>query len=202
MFSENKISLIITFLLFLSCTQRRHEPGQLSPFEQDSLWGYKDTHGTVVIEPQYYVAHDFSTHGIAAVADGSGWSYIDVKGNVVIKPYLYDNGPDYFQEGLARFTKDNKFGFFDEKGQVQIKPKFDFALPFFEGLAVVGMDCQVIQEGEHNVTSGGKWGFINNKGKLVIPLNFDRAESFEKDKARVILNGRWITINKAGKIIK
>jgi len=27
---------------------------------------------------------------------------IDKKGKVLIRPYLYDNGPDPFQEGLAR----------------------------------------------------------------------------------------------------
>ena len=95
-----------------------HAAPVLSAFEDPAsgLWGYRDARGAVVIEPRFLVAQDFSAHGIAAVADAVGWKIIDQRGAVLIpQPYLVDNGPDPFQEGLARFVEGGRIGFFDRE---------------------------------------------------------------------------------------
>ncbi len=168
------------------------------PFEAQGKWGYRDAKGKVVIPARYEAAQPFLPEGIAAVADKNGWAYIDAQGRVVIRPFLFDNGPDYFREGLARFVTGGEFGFFDRRGKVIIPARFSFALPFSEGLAAVCADCKEVPEGEHKAMRGGKWGYINRQGALVIPAQFEEAGSFEKGRARVKLGGQWRSINPRG----
>ena len=175
--------------------------GKLAPFEEGGKWGYKDEGGKVIINPQYSVAGDFSSEGIAAVVDHAGWAYINRKGKVVIRPFIVDNGPDYFREGVARFIEQGRFGFFDRTGKVVIKPQFDFAGSFHEGLAVICAGCRSRKVGELNFWEGGRWGYINKQGEIVIAPKFDSARPFENGKAGVKLNGESFCINKEGRAI-
>jgi hypothetical protein len=169
------------------------------PFEQSGLWGYRTPAGKPVIEPRFEVALPFSPEGIAAVVDREGWAYIDRTGAILIRPYVFDNGPDYFQEGLARFTAAGKIGFFDKRGRVAIPARFAFALPFSEGRAAVCEDCREVSPAEHRAVEGGRWGFIDRAGALVIPIQFDEGQSFAHGKARVRTAGQWKFIDRSGK---
>jgi hypothetical protein len=188
------VALIV--LLFATVSEAGQKP---VPFEQDSLWGYWDKAGKVVIPPRFLVAKDFSPEGIAAVADDQGWAYIDRTGRIVIRPFLFDNGPDYFRDGLARFVVGGHFGFFDKWGRIVIPARFDFAESFSNGRAPVCFGCREVQEGEHRLLVGGKWGFIDLKGVLLIPAGYDEVRSFRNGKADVRIGMQWQTINKAGK---
>ena len=198
-FMRVTIMLIVIAVLF-----PLHTPAQtthLLPFEKNGRWGYRTAEGKVAIEPRFAVANSFSPEGIAAVVDEEGWAYIDRGGRIVIRPFVFDNGPDYFAEGLARFTADGKFGFFDKRGRVAIPSKFSFAKPFSEGRAAVCDGCRNIAEGEHRRVQGGRWGFINRAGNLVIPVQFEDAGSFKKGRARVKLGGHWKYIDQKGAVM-
>lgn len=192
----------LLFFLLFNCARPPDETGsKLVPFEQDEKWGYKNESGQVAIQPQFILANGFSVAGIAVVLDGKGWAYIDKKGKIVIRPYIFDNGPDHFQEGLARFTLDDKFGFFDQTGKVAIKPRFDFVTPFREGLAAICQGCKEKLIGEHGFMESGSWGYINQKGEIVIPPQFEEARSFINGQAEVKREGKWIRIDKTGTVI-
>ncbi len=199
---SSPVLLLLALCWLGAATAFAMEP--LFPFEDPGthLWGYRNPRGAVVIAPRFSVAQDFSNRGIAAVADESGWKYINRQGKTIIRPYLLDNGPDPFREGLARFREAGKVGFFDERGKVVIGARFAFAAPFSEGRAVFCQGCREQEEGEHRSIQGGLWGFIDRKGRIVITPRFDKAESFQEGKARVMLNGRWITIDRQGRRIK
>jgi hypothetical protein len=156
---------VVLAMLFASLAAQ----AQLVPFEKGDLWGYKDRHGKVAIEPRYPMAGRFS-RGIAPVVIGDTWAYIDSTGKVIVRPFVYDNGPDYFHEGLARYVEDRKIGFFDRHGRIVIKAQFDFAEPFSHGRAKVCQGCRKVAAGEHFTMEGGKWGFIDRAGRLVIPF--------------------------------
>lgn len=173
----------------------------LVPFKQDGKWGYRDNSGNVVISPRFELAHKFSPEGIAAVVDEKGWAYIDRAGHIAVRPLVVDNGPDYFREGLARFSRDGKVGFFDRHGKVVIHPLYAHAEPFFEGRAAVCEGCTAIEEGEHRAVRGGKWGFIDRAGRLVIPLRFAGAGNFENSRARVRLATEWLYIDRDGRTV-
>ena len=75
---------------------------QLYLFKEGKLCGYKDKHGNVIIEPQFYVAHEYS-EGLAVVSI-SQWGdgqcgYIDETGTIVI-PCIYYNAFG-FKNGVA-----------------------------------------------------------------------------------------------------
>jgi len=192
--------LLGAFLLspFLCAVAAEKSGAALTAFESKGKWGYQDGRGRIVIPARYDTVQPFLPEGIAAVADQSGWAYIDAQGKVLIRPFIFDNGPDYFHEGLARFVIQGRFGFFDRHGKVVIPARFDFALPFAEGLAAFCTGCKEITEGEHKAVRGGQWGFIDRKGQAVIPAKFEEARGFEKGRARVKLGGRWGFVDRSG----
>jgi hypothetical protein len=191
--------VLLVFSGFLAQANARQTG--LVPFEENGLWGYTDAAGKAVIRPQFQVAEEFSPQGLAAVVDDDGWAYINTQGKVVIRPFVVDNGPDYFSEGLARFTRNRKFGFFDEWGKVVIPPKFDFASPFSEGLAAFCEGCKEEPVGEHRVVKDGKWGFINRQGEIVIAPKFDEVEIYDGGRARAKWDGQWHSIDKKGRVV-
>ncbi len=64
----------------------------------DGLWGFIDITGTVVVEPVYEIADEFS-EGLAAVWMSDSWGYIDSTGAVAIEPTFADAWG--FSDGLA-----------------------------------------------------------------------------------------------------
>ena len=172
------------------------------PFMDNGYWGFKFLDGTVAIEPRFLLARPFNSRGIAAVVDDSGWIYIDRDGKKLIRPFIFDNGPDYFSEGLARFLENNKIGFFDEAGRIMIEARFQFVLPFSEGMAAFcegGIEDYI---GEHAVFQNGKWGYIDKTGEIVVEALYEHAENYANGEAIVKKNGRTFILNKQGKIIR
>ena len=160
---------------------------QLKLFENDGLYGYMDQQNHIVIDARYPAAMEFSEYGIAAVADSSGWAYINELGNILIRPYIYDNGPDYFNEGLARYVEDGKIGFFDEYGKVVIKAQWDFAYPFEDGKAAICNGCKITADNEHSSVTGGEWGYIDKAGKIIVPLGSVKSDSVFTAPAKIKL---------------
>ncbi len=152
--------------------QWQPDPAGLQPFEDPASgrFGYRSSDGAVVIEPRFPFAMPFNRGGIAAAAAEDGWIYINRAGEEMLRPFVYDNGPDYPSEGLARFEDEGRIGFHDAAGQVIIPARWDFAEPFSEGRASVCMGCKRKAMGEHFMMEGGEWGAINVRGELVVPL--------------------------------
>lgn len=112
-------------------------------------------------------------HAQSLVQDEQGWVYVNEQGKPILRPFIYDNGPDYFEEGLARFVDKGKMGFHDQALNIQIPARYDFAFPFVDGKAEAGMDCQFTQEGEHRSVRCQHWETIPNplSGSKDQPLN-------------------------------
>lgn len=82
--------------------------------------------------------------------------------------YLFDNGPDYPQEGRYRIRLNGKIGFADEEtGAIVVAPIYDCAFPYEDGKASVGFGCKEESDGEHRWWSGGKWQDIDRQGKVI-----------------------------------
>jgi hypothetical protein len=188
----------VVLLFTAGCSRSQPHDPDLKPFESGGLWGFRDGRGEVVIPAKFVVAREFSAGGVAAVVDGSEWVYIDRTGKRLLTPLVVDNGPDYFCEGLARFVRARKVGFFDERGRVVIEPRFDFALPFSEGLSAFCEGCREVSDGEHKRVAGGKWGFLDTSGRTAIPAAYEAVEPFSDGFGRVRVDGRWIRIDRRG----
>lgn len=87
--------------------------------------------------------------------------------------YQFDNGDDYFCEGLQRIVnKDGKIGFADSLGNVVIEPRFAFAFPFEDGYAKVTDKGKSEPVGEHRTWVSDSWYYIDHEGNTY-PEIFD-----------------------------
>jgi len=164
-------------------------------FDDNGRFGYKNKSGEIVLAATYQMANDF-VNGMAEVVDDQGWAYINGNGEVIARPFIYDNGPDYFREGLARYVEEDKIGFLNEKGIKVISSDFDFAKPFDNGLSLVCLECRpksiTHESGEHWTTVGGKWGIINTKGEWVLPCKYTEVKDFGKGVVGYKEGEKWI----------
>lgn len=169
------IAIFVVGAVVLVCVTAR--AGTLQPHEDEKTrdWGYVDTEtGQTVLEHTYALALEFNSHGRAFVVDEDGWVCIDEKGRVLLRPFIFDNFPDEFSQGLARFVRDGKMGYFNEKCEVVIPADYDFTMPFEHGRAEVCRGCKKEYCGEHYTVEGGKWGCVDTTGKVIVPLQTGR----------------------------
>lgn len=179
----NKVLLLISIIPVLAFSQEKEV---LRYFKtKESLVGVKNQKGEIIIPAQFKIYSDLKdgevVEGETILFDGNktggnqeknAWGYVyDRKGDFLYQPFMYDNGPDYFVEGLRRFVKNGKIGFADRNGKVIIEPKHDFVDYFNYGYASFcdGCDWEKTDD-EHKSIVGGKWGMMNTKGETVPPL--------------------------------
>lgn len=177
-----KVLLIISLIPMISYSQKKDV---LKYFiSKDSLVGVKNQKGEIIVPAQFRVFSNIENgelvEGETIHFDGSkkgeereknAWGYIyDRKGNFLYQPFLYDNGADYFQEGVRRFVKNGKMGFADRNGTTVIEATHDFVFPFNYGYASFcdGCDWEKTDD-EHKAVVGGTWGIMNDKGETVQP---------------------------------
>lgn len=178
---------------------------RLIPKEVGGKYGYIDSLGNTIIEPQFDYAYPFS-EGRALVMMGKDphgkYGYIDPSGKLVV-PVIYDRA-NGFSEGLASVGTGDangmmvfQNGFIDPDGQVVIPLTLYQAGDFHEGLALYAED--------HNNTM--EWGFIDKSGKVRIPAEFDTYEycGFRKGLAPVRLRNDgdeiWGFIDRTGDLV-
>jgi hypothetical protein len=102
------------------------------------------------------------------------WSYVR-RGVIPVPVETMDNGPDYFEDGLARSRVGGKIGYIDRKLNLVIPATYDGAYPFRDGVAVVCTACTIVydrtvSEGERSWYEGGQWGRIDRSGRVVSPF--------------------------------
>lgn len=176
---------------------------------QTELWGFQNSVGTQVISARYEniffnksqpcfvdAKPDSIPHHMAAVEKDRRIWWIDRSGKPLFESYKFDNGPDYFEEGLSRIIQNDKFGFINKDGHIIIEPKYDFASPFRGGCAYVCQGCwrsfpsntkfPVVRLGfpedpEHvSQVVGGRWGAITSLGTEVVTLKLKSYKEVDK----------------------
>jgi len=82
-------------------------------------WGYIDTLGNMVIQPQYDMAYSFYEN-ITSVKEGEKWGFINKKGELVIKS-KYDYAYPFFHGvaniGIGEDFRTRKWGYIDTLGE-------------------------------------------------------------------------------------
>lgn len=102
------------------------------------------------------------------------WFYLR-RGVAPVPVESMDNGPDIFEDGLARARVGSKIGYIDRKLNLVIPAIYDGAYPFRDGVAVVCTACTYVPdttatEGERGGYAGGQWGRLDRKGRVVSPF--------------------------------
>lgn len=111
----------------------------------------------------------FGEDGLAVMRFKGSIFYINKSGKTAPTIY-FDNGADYFVEGLARTTRKGKIGFMDMRLNVVIAPAYDFATPFSDGKAKVCNGCRKQSSDEHWEMVGGEWGEIDKSGNFTAAM--------------------------------
>ena len=170
---------VIALILHLPNFAQINEKSEtLYPVFVNGKYGYVNSHGEIVIKPQFDKANKFQ-NGLGLVtieakniSDTPGHydyimgkqGYVDKTGKFVIPPGKYYLAED-FSEGLAGVgvndcKKDYCYGYIDTTGKVVIEPQFQTVGEFHEGTADVRMP-------------NDKWGVIDKTGKFIIPPIYD-----------------------------
>lgn len=126
----------------------------------------------VTVNKKHLESLAFNPTGLAEIRINDSLYYINKQGKLA-RSYFFDNGADYFVEGLSRTVQQNKFGFINTNLDTVIEPVYDFAFPFSNGLSKVCIGCTDIKAGEHTEMQNGKWGMIDKSGNVVIEITYE-----------------------------
>lgn len=158
--------------------------GRLIPFLENSLWGYKNTSGEIVILPAFSAANEFDGNVAFAAKDGL-YGLIDRSGAWIAEP-AWSSVSD-FAEGMAAVEKDGKWGYIDASGNIKIDYSYREAGPFGCGRAAV--------------RTASSFGYIDVMGNIAISEKWSSANVFSNDLAFVSLSSKSYIIDKVGKAL-
>ena len=120
-----------------------------------------------------YFGTDTLTHYANVIEHPNDSTYgryiaIDRNQNVLFDLVIYDNGPDYYNEGMVRVLRNGKMGYANKYGQVVIPCEFDFARHFKNGVAEVTYQAKESMDmDEHRLVESDEWFLIDKKGNKV-----------------------------------
>ena len=162
----NKTTFLIIFLLlspYADC-QTLHALHDST----STRYGFKNKTGKVVVEPQFIFALEPHCRNLLFGVTDSGLIAINTKGEFLFKAYPFDNGPDYFSNGLTRVVRDNRIGYANKEGKIVVPPTFLYAEPFNNGRAKVS---QVERHTQHDPKICNHYhetyDFVNKRGRIV-----------------------------------
>lgn len=153
----------------------------LVSFSNDSVFtpgtscGYRNLKGEVII-PKGKYNHCFTDtfKNFAFVSDNkltnSKIVAISRNENILFDAYMFDNGPDWIEDGLFRILRNGKIGYANKNGVIVIEPKFECAEQFENGVARVALNCKLVKDksdSEHSAMESDSWFFIDKKGNKV-----------------------------------
>lgn len=111
---------------------------------------------------------EFDADGIAAVY-ASGQHYYLRRDGSQLPVISYDNGPDYFSEGVTRAVVDGRLGYYDIHLQPAFTARFDWGWPFENGVAEVCDGCRLgtpDSDGHTSLIGGERYRIDRNGQRL------------------------------------
>jgi WG containing repeat len=197
--------LVLTFLFLCLLTFGQKSQDYLVSYTDTSsgrnLIGFKTIKGQIVINAKYSFVYTDTFYKMAVVKADFKWLCINRNEKIILTPFIFDNGPDYVEEGLFRFVENNKIGFANLDGDKIISAQFDFATPFENGLSkyTLGGHREYEKGGEHWYWIGGyENGYLNKFGD-----RFKKISEMEKDKRQAwTTKNIHVLLNRDGQIIK
>lgn len=162
---------------------------QLFPIQQSNKWGFINSSGDMVIEPQFDIVDRFSKNRAPFGSRVNGkWGFIDAAGQVVVEP-RFDNAYPFFG-GRAKIKQGRRSGFVDHNGR-DVGRRFIQVSSFYEERAFG-------KGGDH------QWRMIDFDGNVMTNDSFRNVGSFSEGLAA--FSGRNYTeqagfIDREGKVV-
>jgi WG containing repeat len=139
------------------------------------------TRASLRISQKHLAKMSYTTNGLASAFIDGHWYYVRPDGDL-LQVVTFDNGADYFSEGLTRSLVRGKIVYFDSKFHQVIPPKYDWGWPFEAGRALVCIGCKPVKSDDdgHGSLDGGRWGFIDKSGKEIVRVALTRAQAMSQ----------------------
>jgi hypothetical protein len=159
----------------LSCMYIGHPPASelLGPHKACARWA----DGRLDVAPAMRKRLTYGKYGLGqllVLGGGGGWRYIKKNGET-LPVVTFDNGADYFTEGLARGIVDGGIVYFDPDFHQVIGPYADGS-PFKNGRAAVCQGCSK----SDGTSRDGRWGFIDRTGRVVLSIAMTQSQAAER----------------------
>jgi len=127
----------------------------------------KPKQNSTYLDKKHFEKLDFSIVELQKVMVDKNWYYVRKDGKA-IQVITDKNGEgDVFKEGLARTRINGKIGFFNKNLDIVLPPVYDYAFPFYDGIAEICVGCKEHGEEEHRMIEGGVWKSIDRTGLIV-----------------------------------
>ena len=168
-----KLLIIVPYIiLFVRCSEKI-DLTTYYKIKVDGKYGYIDSTGKIIIQPQYFKT-DYFSEGLAMV----------VVDTIFVTPKkklfnLFGDTSSYYRP----FSKIYKYGYINSKNEFVIKPKLIYKLPLDERKLIFThfKEGLVIYQNDKNLL----YGYMNHDGDTVIPAKFVTAEPFSDSLALV-----------------
>ncbi|MCB0663097.1 MAG: WG repeat-containing protein, partial [Saprospiraceae bacterium] len=145
---------------------------------EDCTWGFIDTLGRMVIQPQFEYAMDCLSEVIICKYNEK-WGAVNFEGKQLI-PFEFDDIHFLEQTGnriIRVYKREEKYGLIDTSGQIKISAVFD--------------EIGSFSEGKLAVKRNNFWGFVNKLGQEIVPCRFQKVENFSEGLAAVKIGNNW-----------
>jgi hypothetical protein len=140
--------------------------------KEESLWGYINEEGKIVIEPKYEWAQKYSKDKAIVQISKGHYGIIDKEGKLLNEIYndnITDLSDDIFVYSEADGNYGQKCGYMTVDGKVILDAVYSEAEEYEDGLAIVNV-AQSFESG---------YGVINKKGEFVIPAMYPQITSLK-----------------------
>ena len=172
---------VLCLALCLSCAvccgaASESDETELFPVKVSELWGYADSEGRIVIEPQWAEAGEFTAHAaFAALQSDAGQNpghlfpsdgLIDRNGSYILEPkYIIIEEKDIY---YISDSTEQHCGYYDKDSGFYLPPQYERILDGFPYFMKPGKSSLIA------AMQNGKWGFIRREtGETALPFIYD-----------------------------
>ncbi len=156
--------------------------------KKGSKYGFVNSNGTLLLEPQFSDASNFS-ESLAAVSKDGKWGYIDGFTRMVIPP-KFDTAGD-FHNGVAVVSVKGKYGLIDRRGAYRLRPAYSYLSTILPPEKAVHFGdnrfSSLTAEGLTPIIDNSLWGFADSTGKIVVKCQFGQVQPFSEGLASVAI---------------
>lgn len=156
-------------------------------FKMNDLWGYADTLGQVIFEPQFGTYQDISKGSALAYSPDRKQGFIDNKGNILLPP-IYDAISFNQERGYYELKKNGKVGIIDSAFQSIISP-------IYERIELYTNNKILLKNGWFKFFDDEKMGLLNAKGEIVLSVPYEDYEPLSAHIAAAKTDGKWGILN-------
>jgi hypothetical protein len=183
-------------ILFFCCTSAVTAQ-ELTQFEKNGKYGFKDASGTIVIKPIYDGA-SYSFTSLGGVRKKDKWAVINRQGEV-LTDFVYDGVADAKGFDLVPVYKGMGFMGVNHYYGIVNKSGVEIAAPHYTTLEIASNDLAVVSD-------SGPYGILNSYGQFVLPMAYSK-ETLKiftniQPNGAYFENGQWKAFSFDGPTIK